>query len=596
MPDDASGVPRRWLLAVGAAVAALYLAGVVNAWWPTPDSALYQCLGRNLIAGRGYVFNGHGHTTVTPGLPVLLGLTERLAGPRAIWAKNLLVCLAGLAGLAVAYAVLRRMVQPRLAFAAVVAAGLCGVYYLHSHLILTDAPFALLFWAVVYCGRRMLAGSWVWAAAVAALSAVAIAVRLPGLTVLGPLAIAFAVEKFPAPAAKREQWHGHLAHEWHGRPARVQAPNLQGQDGPATHGRDGHATAKRLAVGGVILAAIIAAAGAFYIIARNIYSEPSLYLTYHFAEDRGVLFRLGQLATLVTRLPETAGELFTNRQGTLVTLLGSPLLALIAVGLARLWRRGLRIPALTIVLSAMTMVLSAGIIAAKARYYVPLLPLVALGLLEGVVATVEWIRRRRNLATSPQMRARVVLIALAVIAAANGPDLARSAFYYSYQAHRGRYLDVIAGGAYADLYAVAEYLRDNVQPGEKVLVRPDRVNMLHLLCGKVVDPLYSFGENDPWNAEQADVAYRDLLARPAVDVVVHDPGGLDARYTGRLRRLLDTTGGMRPVRTIGAVRIYRRAGPLSPQAGAKGIAARNHPRSGGAEPLAASGSRLPQQP
>ena len=539
MPDDLGGVPRRGLAAAGAAIALLYLAGVVNAWWPTPDSALYQCLGRNLIAGRGYVFNGLGHTTVAPGLPVLLGLTEQLAGPDAFWAKNLLMCLAGLAGLAVAYAALRRMVQPRLAFAAVATTGLCGVYYLHSHLILTDAPFALLFWAVVYCGRRMTAGSWAWVAAVAALSAVAIAVRLPGLTILGPLAVALFFE-------------------------RPRAASMQCQDGPATHGRDAHATAKCLAVGGVILVAIIAAAGAFYIIARNIYSEPSLYLTYHFAEDRGVLFRLGQLATLVTRLPDTAGEIFTNRQGTLVTLLGSPLLALIAVGLARLWRRGLRIPALTIVLSAMTMVLSAGIIAAKARYYVPLLPLVALGLLEGVVATVEWVRRRRNLATSPQIRARVVLIAVAVIAAVNAPDLARSAFYYSYQAHRGRYLDVIAGGAYADLYAVAEYLRQNVRAGEKVLVRPDRVNMLHLLGGKVIDPMYSFGENDPWNADQADTAYRDLLARPAVDVVVHDPGGLDARYTGRLRRLLDTTAGLQLARQIGMIRIYRRTGELVP--------------------------------
>jgi hypothetical protein len=208
-----------------------------------------------------------------------------------------------------------------------------------------------------------------------------------------------------------------------------------------------------------------------------------------------------------------------------------------------------------------------GIIAAKARYYVPLLPMIALGLLEGVVATVEWVRRRRNLATSPQMRARVVLIALAVIAAVNAPALARSAFYYSYQAHRGRYLDAIDGGAYADLYATAEYLRQHVQPGEKVLVRPDRVNMLHLLGGKVIDPMYDFGVNNPWNAEQADTAYRDLLARPAVDVVVHDPGGLDARYTGCLMRLLDTTGGLRPERQVGAVRIYRRTGELVPSTG-----------------------------
>jgi hypothetical protein len=157
-----------------------------------------------------------------------------------------------------------------------------------------------------------------------------------------------------------------------------------------------------------------------------------------------------------------------------------------------------------------------------------------------------------------------VLIAVAVIAAVNAPDLARSAFYYSYQAHRGRYLDVIAGGAYADLYAVAEYLRDNVRAGEKVLVRPDRVNMLHLLGGKVIDPMYSFGENDPWNADQADTAYRDLLARPAVNVVVHDPGGLDERYTGRLMRLLDTTAGLQLARQIGMIRIYRRTGELVP--------------------------------
>jgi len=532
-------------------LAALYLAGVVNAWWPTPDSALYQCLGRNLIAGRGYVFNGQGHTTVTPGLPVLLGLTERLAGPDALWVQNLLMCLAGLAGLAVAYAALRRMVEPRLAFAAVVATGLCGVYYLHSHLILTDAPFALLFWAVVYCGWRMLAGSWAWGAAVAVLCVLAIAIREPGLTILGPLAVALAIEK------------------------------------------SGAATKKRLAVGGVILVAIAATAAAFYIVAWSIYHQPSLYVTVHLAEDHGLLFRLGQLATLATRLPETAGELFTDRQGTWVAMLGCPLLALIAVGLARLWRRGLRTPAVTIVLNAMTMAIGAVTIADKARYYVPLLPLIALGLIEGVVATVEWVRRRRpwapllsvpcfrlgkhassghaseDASTAPHCSHRTwaMLITLAVIAAANGPALARSAFYYSYQAHRGRYLDVIAGGAYADLYATAEYLRQNVRPGEKVLVRTDRVNMLHLLCGKLMDPMYSFGLNSPWNAGQADTAYRDLLARPALDVVVHDPGGLDARYTGRLTRLLDTTGGLRLARQVGAIRIYRRTGELVPSTG-----------------------------
>jgi hypothetical protein len=523
-PSRSEGPPvrRRWLLVAGAAIGLLYLAGVVNAWWPTPDSALYRCLGRNLISGKGYVFNGQGHTTVAPGLPVLLGLTERLAGPGALWAQNLLMCLSGLSGLAVAHATLRRMVEPRLAFAAVAATGLCGVYYLHSHLILTDAPFALLFWAVLYCGRRMLAGSWAWAAAVAALCVVAIAVRLPGLAILGPLAAALVVEKFPPRAGRR------------------------------------------LALGGVILASIIAAAGGFYYGIRSIYHEPSLYVAVHMGDDHGLLFRLGQLAELVTKLPDAVGELFTNSQARWACLLGWPLLALLAVGLARLWRRGRRTPAVIIVLSALAIVLSGGIIAAKPRYYMPLLPLIALGLVEGVAAVFEWIGRITRQAASRQRRAWAVPITVAVIAALNAPDLARQAFYYSYKAHRGEYLDVIGGGVYADLYATAEYLRENARPGDKVLVRPDRVRMLHMLSGRLIDPTYDFGLNNPWNAGQADVAYRDLLARPAVDLVVYDPGGLDERYTGRLKELLDTTGGLKLYMQIGSTRIYRRTGPLTP--------------------------------
>ena len=39
----------RWSLAF-LGIAVLYIAGAVNAWYPTPDSALYQGLGRNLAA------------------------------------------------------------------------------------------------------------------------------------------------------------------------------------------------------------------------------------------------------------------------------------------------------------------------------------------------------------------------------------------------------------------------------------------------------------------------------------------------------------------------------------------------------------------
>jgi len=530
----AGPVPQWWLVAAGATIALLYLAGVVNAWWPTPDSALYHGLGRNLMEGKGYVFNGHPHTTVTPGLPVLLGVTELLAGQDAFWAKNLIMCLTGLASLAVAYATLRRMVEPRPAFAAVLAAALCYVYYDHSHLILTDAPFALLFWAVAYSARRMLNGSWAWAVAAAILSAGAVLIRLPGLALLGPLAVAVAVDKSP-PSAEVGYRAG---------------------------------TGRRLVICGLILVSIVATAGAFYLVVRSVTNEPSLYIASYLTNpQRGLGFRAWQVALLAVKLPETTGHLFTGLHGPWIMLLGYPLLAVIGTGMTNLWRRGIRLPAVAVVLSVLTLVLVSNVNASRARYLMPLAPLFALGLIEGVATWAGWLRRRRGMEVTTRSLTRAMIVTAMVVGAVNAPWLLRSAFYYSYQGHRGRYLDVIEGGKYADLYATAEYVKSAVASGEKVYVRRDRVRMLHLLSGKFIEPLYWFGANNPWNATQADVVYRDLLARPTVDVVVHDPGGLDARYTDRLTELLSGTSGLLPARKVGRTRIYRRSGMIAPEAG-----------------------------
>ena len=64
--------------------------------------------------------------------------------------------------------------------------------------------------------------------------------------------------------------------------------------------------------------------------------------------------------------------------------------------------------------------------------------------------------------------------------------------------------------------------------------------MLHLLTGLPIGETLSFGDDQPWNADQADETYRDLLAQAGLDWVVDDPGGLDGRYTARLQ-LLDAT-------------------------------------------------------
>ena len=127
-----------------------------------------------------------------------------------------------------------------------------------------------------------------------------------------------------------------------------------------------------MAAGACILVSIVATAVAFQLVIRHFYNRPSSYLVGQFTASRGPLHRLTQFGPFLFRLPETVGEIVTGRQGWLFWALGLGLGVLVAAGLSRQWRRGLRLPAVAIVLSSLTMVLTGGIIAAKARYYMPL--------------------------------------------------------------------------------------------------------------------------------------------------------------------------------------------------------------------------------
>jgi 4-amino-4-deoxy-L-arabinose transferase-like glycosyltransferase len=201
-PLDLPPPSRRLLLLVGGLVAAVYLLSVNNAWWPTPDSALYQGLAKNMVEGHGYVFNGRAHTTVTPGLPLILG-GLRLAFGEGYWAPNLVVTLCGLGGLLLAWLSLRRLTDEWTALLAVVGCAACYKCFHYSHLILTDAPFFLLFWALTYVSLRLLAGGWGWLAPVAVLTALALAIRAPGVIVVGPLSAALLLQKAGAVGLSR---------------------------------------------------------------------------------------------------------------------------------------------------------------------------------------------------------------------------------------------------------------------------------------------------------------------------------------------------------------------------------------------------------
>ena len=139
----------------------MYLAAFNGQWQPTPDSALYRSLGESLAEGRGYTYLGVAHDHAYPGLPMLLAAMRRWLGgdlgPALV--GNLL--LVG-AGLTLVYRTLRQD-HPRWRSAAVVLiVGLNAQLLEHSARVLTEVPFFFAVCVVWYAQRKLAAGRRRW--------------------------------------------------------------------------------------------------------------------------------------------------------------------------------------------------------------------------------------------------------------------------------------------------------------------------------------------------------------------------------------------------------------------------------------------------
>jgi hypothetical protein len=474
-------------------VVAVYLLSVNNAWWPTPDSAMYQGLGKNLVEGRGYVFNGQAHTTVTPALPLILG-GLRLAFGEGYWAPNLLMTLCGLGGLLLAWMSLRRLTDEWTALLAVVGCAACYKCFHYSHTILTDAPFFLLFWALTYASLRLLAGGRGWLAPVAVLAALALAVRAPGIIVLGPLSAALLLQKTGAAGLPR-----------------------------------------RVAAAAVVLAVPLLTAGALYLLAKSYSDQPSEYLT----STTVRVSLLTRLLYIPRSLPVIPGEIALSLTGQRIWVLGLAVLAPIVAGGVLLWRGGNRLAPAVCGLCLLVSAALAGPLDIRARYLLPIYPLLMIMGLYGVVWGTRRILVWRGRIVGPADSWKAAAIFIAVLLAINLPKVAREAFYYDfYSALTGRYYQRIEGGHYADLHSLAEFLRRNLPPGQAAAVRGDRASMLHLLSGARTVAFKKVDVWNPWNAEQAENVYADLRGRADLGVIIHDRGELDARFHKRLGELL----------------------------------------------------------
>ncbi|MGB2821707.1 MAG: glycosyltransferase family 39 protein [Phycisphaerae bacterium] len=486
--------PKRWhKVTIALCAAAVYLVGVTDHWWPTPDSALYQGLGRSIVRGEGYRFNGEINTDVTPGMPMILGALRAVFGDGFL-APNLFVTLSGLLSLYLAYLTLARLTDRRMAIAVVLGVAACYRYFHYSHLILTDATFSALFWSFAYVSVRFLQGSFGWLLAAVGLAVAAVTVRAPGLLIIGPFAA------------------GVLLH----------------RDSPA-------GPLKRAVGAGAVLGGVGALAAALYLLARSVSKATPLYVNPRIMES-GVLGRLGRLVDGLYELPAELARMFAGQPHR---LLGAALCLLAILGMLSLWRQGRRLSAVTCALCVLGSSFLGGGGAVRARYMMAIFPLFLFVILHGLCRTVELGHRWSTRPTKPKAFLIAVTVFLSCLIAANLPKVLRDGVYYSYAAYTGRYYEVIRDGDFVDLHTVAASLRDRFGPETLIATRGDRASILHFLSER---RMVRFLRTERQTAADAEAVYDDLLARTDIEAVVTDAGGTPEPFRRTLEELLSAGG------------------------------------------------------
>ncbi len=437
---------RRIVLILVAWVVLVHLVGVTNRWWPTADSAVYLGLGRSLAEGEGYLFNGSFCNSFTPGLPLAIAALRIVCGA-GFWAPNLFIVLCGLAALVLIYLVMSRVGGCYVGFCVAAATALSYVFYSNAHRILTDIPFMALFWAVLYCMLRYQRGRVWWLIAGGLLAAACIAVRAPGLLVMGPVAIGMWADR-----------------------------------SRATRG------ARRLIGAGAILGGAIAGGGAFLIAARRASERAPQYTKILLRSlDSEAGGRVQHLVEGLMELPSTFAVIFTSQEAAVLNQLGAVLLVVALLGAVSLWRRGVRlIPTVVVLYPALLILLAGRFGAIRPRYLLPIQPMLIYAVMEGGCCCVKLVCKWKSKPAGGDLFARAVTILIALIVVFNAPRMLRNAFYYSYLAYTPRYYRVIRSGKYAELFELADLIRRRSPPAVRIGMVGKEGGILHFLSERRV--------------------------------------------------------------------------------------------------------------
>lgn len=485
---------RRWRAVAVIVVVLVYLAGISGRWWIGNDTGLYLNLARNLLRGEGYTIAGRAHTMVPPGFPVLLAGPMGL-GADGFGALNAAMCLMGLAAAGTAYLLLRELVHPDWALPVALLAALSREMVRRSGELLSDVPFALLvlagLWLYLRGLRRSGARRGGWEAG-SLLLVLSCTVRLAG----APLAAAAAIGLVLSARGHRLRAVANAA---------IVLALLAGAVAVGHHyytaDRDGAATGQAGA-----FASALTTAGWRYWLGR---------FAGHFYYASGQFSRL----VLSQRMP--------------LPLCMAVLIAPVVVAMVRrLRRREFFTP--VVVAGYVGAILLAGV---TTRYFLPLLPVLLLYLLEGYGRLFELIRRRR-----PASAARAMAVLMAVVLAANLPLTARTV----YRRHRGEGPIATQGRRYRGLLAAADHLRRHKAPGDAAWA-PQPVGYL----ADVPCPLPTSTQK---LTRPDDDALARLFRRRRVRWVVLDVGSIDLPLEERVRDYVRAAG--EPAFAAGRFHVY----------------------------------------
>jgi hypothetical protein len=305
-----------------------------------------------------------------------------------VCSSDLLMTLCGLGALAAIWATMWRLTgESRMAAAITLTTALSLTFYESSHRILTEAPFALVLWGMIYCLCRYASGGPRWLAITAIASLWAVVLRGPGVVVIGPLALGVLLDRTLLPSLRKRAW----------------------------------------AAAALLAPASLAAAG-FWALARTVSQRQP---------DYAQLIPLGGIRQIWARLSdglpllaETLAKSFSGHRS--FWPLGVVVLILAILGGIKMWRRGARLApvALGLYLPGLCLLMSRW--GMNPRYLVPVCPLLAWMTFEGA-GWVAQMASRRKPAVGDKWR-RVAISSLVLVAIlSNLATLCREAFFYSYR-------------------------------------------------------------------------------------------------------------------------------------------------------------------